>query len=162
MPGRRYNCACGKKRYRDESSALAAAAVDESRYQVATAVYRCPGGLAWHVTCHGFIPEALKSVGRRLAYELAEHGQVDPSDFSSRISRAKTQPDPRRQKRARQCIEQMISSGLARWATGHAETEGYLFAANVPGLRRIVQVGLDAYQREQAADPGANRTRGTP
>jgi hypothetical protein len=69
MPARRFNCGCGKKRYRDERVALAPAAADHEAYGVVVTVYRCPGGLAWHLTSRGCMSEALRSVGRRLAFE---------------------------------------------------------------------------------------------
>ncbi|GAA4604605.1 hypothetical protein BJY16_005072 [Actinoplanes octamycinicus] len=150
MPGRRYNCACGKKRYRDEAGALAAAAADERVFQEAAGVYRCPGGLAWHVTAHGFTPEALRSVGRRLAFELAEHQEVDLEDFGTRVLRLGIRPDARRRERVRQCAEQMIGFGLARPDTGRPETAGRLVAEDVQGLRRVVQIGLDGYRDERA------------
>jgi hypothetical protein len=132
VPGRRYNCDCGKKRYRDEASALAAASADETAYRETVTVYRCPGGLAWHLSAHGFVPEALRSVGRRLAFELAERGGLDLDDFG----------DPRRRVRAARCADQMVDLGLA------AREAGHLRALDVPGLRRVVQVGLDAYYEE--------------
>jgi hypothetical protein len=75
MSARRFNCGCGKKRYRDERVALAAAAADHEAYGVVVTVYRCPGGLAWHLTSRGCMSEALRSVGRRLAFEPVEHGR---------------------------------------------------------------------------------------
>ncbi|AEV87095.1 hypothetical protein ACWT_6078 [Actinoplanes sp. SE50] len=149
MAQRRYNCGCGKKRYRDEPAALAAAAADERAHQVPATTYRCPGGLAWHVTAHGFLPEALRSVGRRLAYELAEHGRVDLDDFGTRVLRLDTRPDQRQRDRVRQCAEQMAGLGLARPDDGRPAPGSHLVAVNLPGLRRVVQVGLDAYRQER-------------
>ena len=135
MPGRRYNCACGKKRYRDEESALAAAAADARSYGGEVTPYRCPGGLAWHLTAHGFTPEALPSVGRRLAFALLEHGEVDVDEFVSR--------DPRRARRVSRCAEQMTALGLARPAGGR------LLAGDRAGLARVVRIGLDGYAEER-------------
>ncbi|WP_229075106.1 hypothetical protein [Actinoplanes sp. DH11] len=139
MSGRRYNCGCGKRRFRDEAAAREAAAADEEAYGVAVAVYRCPGGLAWHLTAHGFIPEALRSVGRRLAYELVEHGSVEVAEFRTRMGR----PGSRRWTRVERCAEQMAALGLVRREGG---PPGRLVAADLPGLRRVVQAGLDAYR----------------
>lgn len=125
MPGRRYNCSCGKKRYRDEAAALAAAAGDEQAYGQVVTVYRCPGGLAWHLTAHGFTPEALRSAGRRLAWALLTRDEVDPAEL-------------RPERRMRECAEQLVALGLA-------EGGGRLRAVDRDGLARVVQVGLDAY-----------------
>ena len=141
MPGRRYNCSCGKKRYRDEESTLAAAAADTGTYGEPVTVYRCPGGTAWHLTTRGFTPEALRSAGRRLAYALLERDEVDPREVLAR-------PDERRERRLRQCAEQMAGLGLVRPGTG-----GRLCAADRAGLARVVQVGLDAYCEEQPFRP---------
>jgi hypothetical protein len=144
---RRYNCGCGKKRYRDESSAQAAAAVDERAYQVAATVYRCPGGLAWHVTSHRLVPETLRSVGRRLAYELAEHRRADLDDVG-----------PRRRERAWECAAQMIRLGLAR---ADPEACSRLIAVDLPGLRRVVQIGLDAYAEEATTEEATTEEAAT-
>lgn len=138
MPGRRYNCRCGKRRYRDERSALAAAETDQRTYGGVVAVYRCPGGLAWHLSAHGFTPEALRSIGRRMAYELAERGEIDLEDLRGRVAGG----DGRRSARVDRCAERMTGLGLAR------RTGGGLVAANRPGLLRVVQIGLDAYAEE--------------
>jgi hypothetical protein len=148
MPARRYNCDCDKKRYHDEPSARAAAAADEKAYQAVVTVYRCPGGPAWHVTAHGFVPEALRSVGRRLAFELAEHGRVNLDDFCTQVLRLDVRPDSRRRERVRRCAEQMTGLGLVRRDAGCPEALGCLVAEDVPGLRRVVQVGLDGYQQD--------------
>ena len=84
---RRYNCRCGKKRYRDEESALVAVARDTETYGGNVTAYRCPGGLAWHLSAHGFVPDALRSAGRRLAHELVERGEVDLAEFGERHRR---------------------------------------------------------------------------
>ncbi|MGK5684095.1 hypothetical protein [Actinoplanes sp. URMC 104] len=131
MPGRRYNCSCGKKRYRDESSALAAADEDAAAYGESVTVYRCPGGLAWHLTTRGFTPEALRSTGRRLAYALLSSNEVDLDGF-----------DPRRRRRALECAAQMSGLGLVLAA------DGVVRAVDRAGLARVVQVGLDAYAEE--------------
>ncbi|WP_433304057.1 hypothetical protein ACQP2F_13810 [Actinoplanes sp. CA-030573] len=139
MPARRYNCGCGKRRFRDERSALAAAETDQRTYGGIVAVYRCPGGLAWHLSAHGFTPGALRSIGRRLAYELAEHGRIDVAEFRGRV----TGGDLRRSARVDRCAEQMTELGLTR------RTDDGLVAADRPGLLRVVQIGLDAYARER-------------
>ena len=138
MPGRRYNCSCGKKRYRDEPSALVAAAADGAAYGATVTVYRCPGGTAWHLTSRGFTPEALRSAGRRLAYALLADDEIEPLAVLTR-------PDERRERRVRQCAEQMIALGLAR-----PGPNGSLRAEDRAGLLRVVQVGLDAYAGEQS------------
>lgn len=157
--GRRYNCGCGKKRYRDERSALDVAAIDQRDFGGAIRVYRCPGGLAWHLTAHGFTPEALRSVGRRLAYELLEHGEVSVDEFRSRALGGHG-AGSRRWERVARCAAQMVELGLARsdlgcpgrpWpATAPPEIEytGRLQALDRDGLARVVQVGLDAYAEQ--------------
>lgn len=151
MPARRYNCDCDKKRYRDEPSALAGAAADEKAHQAVVTVYRCPGGLAWHVTAHGFLPEALRSIGRRLAFELAQHDEVNLDDFCAQVLRLDVRPDSRRWERVRRCAEQMTELGLVRRDAGHQGALGRLVAEDMPGLRRVVQVGLDAYLQERCS-----------
>jgi hypothetical protein len=158
MPARRYNCGCGKKRYRDERSALAAAAADQDSYGDVVTVYRCPGGLAWHLTSHGFTPEALRSIGRRLAFEVLKNGQVDLEDFGIRALRLDRRPDPRRRQRLHRCAEQMTELGLTQPAAdadadasdADADAGGRLVAVNRAGLARVVQIGLDAYAEECA------------
>ena len=145
MAARRYNCACGKKRYRDEPAALAAAAADQRAYGVAAQVYRCPGGLAWHLTSRGFTPQALPSVGRRLAFELLASGEVDLDDFVARAYPRPRGPDPRRRDRAGRCAGQMAALGLV----AGVGTTGRLRALDRPGLARVVQIGLDAYAQER-------------
>lgn len=141
MPARRYNCGCGKKRYRDEPSALAAAATDQAVHGGVVTVYRCPGGLAWHLSANGCTPEALPSIGRRLAFELVERGEVDVDDFLARVGRL----DPRRRGRVDRCAEQMTELGLTRWAPSRR-----LVAENRAGLARVVQIGLDGFAAERA------------
>lgn len=138
MTGRRYNCRCGKKRYRDEGSALVAAAGDAEAYGGTVTAYRCPGGLAWHLTAHGFVPEALRSVGRRLAHELAERGEVDPAAFRARH---RIEPGSRRWRRVDECAARLVAYGLARPTAG-----GHLAAVDRAGLERVVRVGLDGYE----------------
>ena len=135
MPGRRYNCACGKKRYRDEESALAAAAADVCAHGGEVTPYRCPGGLAWHLTSRGFTPEALPTAGRRLAFALLEHGELDLDAVTGR--------DPRRARRLLQCAEQMTALGLA------GRRDGRLVAVDRTGLARVVRIGLDGYAEER-------------
>ncbi|MEU8819033.1 hypothetical protein [Actinoplanes sp. NPDC048796] len=125
MAGRRYNCSCGKKRYRDEEAALAAAAEDTRAYGETVTVYRCPGGLAWHLTAHGFVPEALRSAGRRVAYALLSHESLDWSSLDGRDTRA-----------ARRIVALGLASG---------PPPGTLRATDRAGLTRVVQIGLDAY-----------------
>ncbi|GIF16619.1 hypothetical protein [Actinoplanes teichomyceticus] len=144
MPARRYNCRCGKKRYRDERQALAAAAADQRAHHVAATVYRCPGGLAWHVTSRGCTPQALRSVGRRLAYELVAHGEVDLDEFRARVAGT----DPRRRARVSRCARQMTDLALTRWAPAAAGIR--LAATDRAGLARVVQIGLDGYAAERA------------
>ncbi|MEV4344771.1 hypothetical protein AB0J83_09870 [Actinoplanes sp. NPDC049596] len=122
MAGRRYNCSCGKKRYRDEESALAAAAADTEAYDQTVTVYRCPGGLAWHLTAHGFVPQALRSAGRRVAYALLTHESLAWSSLPARDTRA---------------AHRIVALGLA--------SADPLRAIDRPGLTRVVQIGLDAY-----------------
>lgn len=153
MPARRYNCGCGKKRYRDERSALEAASTDQQRYGDAVTAYRCPGGLAWHLTAHGFTPGALRSVGRRLAFELLDHGALDLDDFLERALGGRTADDRRRQ-RAERCAAQMAALGLVRPAATGAGRR--LVAVDEPGLARVVQIGLDAY----TASPDRRRPAG--
>ena len=154
MRGRRYNCGCGKRRYRDERSALAAADADRAVHGGVVAVYRCPGGLAWHLSAHGFTPEALRSTGRRLAYDLLEHAEVDLDDFRDRVLRLRTRPEGRRSARAERCAGQMAELGLVRRA---AADGSLLVAVNRPALRRVVQIGLDGYaeERRRLSAPGA-------
>ena len=133
--GRRYNCRCGKKRHRDEQAALAAAARDVADHGGVVTVYRCPGGLAWHLTSTGFRPASLRTVGRRLAYELLTHEVVDLDGFRVR--------DERKRLRAGQCAEQMRQLGLAQ-----AAGPNRLTAADRAGLWRVIQVGLDSYAAE--------------
>jgi hypothetical protein len=140
MPGRRYNCRCGKKRYRDESLALAAADADARQFGEPVTVYRCPGGLAWHLTSHGFTPEALRSLGRRLAYELLRYGAADPDELRQRL-----RLDPRRTRRLEQCVTRMTALGLAT-----RTPYGRLIAVDPAGLKRVVQIGLDAWTGETA------------
>jgi hypothetical protein len=139
MPARRYNCRCGKRRFRDERSALAAADADQSTYGDVITVYRCAGGLAWHLSAHGFTPGALRSTGRRLAFALSEHPEVDLDDF-------RTRSDRRRWERVERCTEQLTELGLARRGAG----AGSLVAVNRAGLLRVVQIGLDAYAEERS------------
>ncbi|MEU4690054.1 hypothetical protein [Actinoplanes sp. NPDC023714] len=137
MPGRRYNCRCGKKRYRDEASALAAAAGDREAHGGVVTVYRCPGGLAWHLTTRGFVPEALRTVGRRLAHELLTREDVDLDALF----------DERRRRRAQRCVAEMAAIGLVR-----VEESG-LVVLDREGLARVVQIGLDACRQERAVTP---------
>ncbi|MFI5937811.1 hypothetical protein [Actinoplanes sp. NPDC051494] len=132
---RRYSCRCGKKRYRDEQAALNAAARDQDTYGEEVAVYRCPGGLAWHLSAHGFTPEALPTVGRRLAYALLKGGVISLDDFA-------------RPHRVRQCARQMIGLRLAL----PTDDDG-LRAGDCRGLSRVVQIGLDGYAEEQSRPP---------
>ncbi|SNY64787.1 hypothetical protein [Paractinoplanes atraurantiacus] len=125
MAGRRYNCSCGKKRYRDEESALAAAAGDARTYDENVTVYRCPGGLAWHLTAHGFVPEALRSAGRRVAYALLSRESLDWTSIDTRDVRA---------------AHRIVALGLAS-----GRPPGPLRATDRAGLTRVVQIGLDAY-----------------
>jgi hypothetical protein len=149
VPGRRYNCACGKKRYRDEESATAAAARDEQAYGETVTVYRCPGGLAWHLTTRGFVGEALPSIGRRLAWELLGHDGVDLDDFRTRVLRPPAGPGSRRWHRAETCARRLTDLGLAR----RAGPDGPLRAADPDGLARVVRIGLDAYAAEAGNHP---------
>lgn len=146
--GRRYNCRCGKKRHRDEPAALRAAAADAGTYGGVITVYRCPGGLAWHVTSTGFLPESLRTTARRLAYELVAHREVDLDDFRLRVLRLN--PGDRKWRRVRQAGTEMWQAGLV---TETADRPGVLRAADEAGLRRVVQIGLDAYLAEQADRP---------
>ncbi|GAA2584358.1 hypothetical protein GCM10010435_72780 [Winogradskya consettensis] len=132
---RRYNCRCGKKRYRNEQAALNAAARDQDTHGEEPAVYRCPGGLAWHLSAHGFTPEALPTVGRRLAYALLKGGVIKLDDFA-------------RPRRVRQCAQQMIGLRLAL----PTDADG-LRAGDRTGLSRVVQIGLDGYAEEQSRPP---------
>ena len=143
MAGRRYNCACGKKRYRDEPAALAAAAADELIYGQEMTAYRCVGGAAWHLSAHGFVPEALKSVGRRLAYEVLECGRVDLDEFVGGVGGR----DHRRGVRAERCAARMTALGLVEPVAGGDEQRRWLSALDPAGLARVVQIGLDAYAR---------------
>jgi hypothetical protein len=133
MPGRRYNCGCGKRRFRDEDAALAAAAADRLAYGGEVAVYRCPGGLAWHLTSRGYTPEALRSVGRRLAFALLRHGEVGLGDIRG----------PARH--VQRCAEQLAALGLAEPVTA----AGRIRAVDPVGLARVVQVGLEAFTQER-------------
>lgn len=148
MAPRRYNCGCGKKRYRDERAALAAASADQRRYGVTVAVYRCPGGLAWHLTSRGPVPEALPSVGRRLAFALLRHGAVDLGEFMVGL-------DARRRGRAGRCAEQMTALGLTAREESATGTAGLLHALDRQGLARVTQIGLDGYLEERRASPPA-------
>jgi hypothetical protein len=132
---RRYNCRCGKKRYRDERAALNAAVRDQDTYGEEIAVYRCPGGLAWHLSAHGFTPGALPTVGRRLAYALLRGGVIRLDDCA-------------RPRRVRQCAQQMIGLRLALLT----DDDG-LRAGDRVGLSRVVQIGLDGYAQEQSRPP---------
>ena len=76
-----------------------------------------------------------------MAYALLEQGEIDPLDVLVR-------PDERRERRLRQCAEQMIGLGLVRPGTG-----GRVHAVDRAGLARVVQVGLDAYAEEQPFRP---------
>ncbi|MEU4624717.1 hypothetical protein AB0G04_32685 [Actinoplanes sp. NPDC023801] len=144
MAGRRYNCRCGKKRYRDELSAMAAAAADEQEHGDVVSVYRCPGGLAWHLTAHGFVPEALRSVGRRVAYEFLERGEIDLGTFLTSTYGAHDGPGQRRRIRAERCVEQMTALHLVR----PAGSPGRFVAADRAGLARVVRIGMDAFLEE--------------
>jgi hypothetical protein len=147
--GRRYNCGCGKKRYRDEPAALDAAAHDEDTYGGLVTVYRCPGGLAWHLTSQGFRPEALRTVGRRLACELVLHDEVDLDDFRRRVLRLDGRAEHRKWRRAEQCAAEMREAGLVReQRSAGADGPGTLVALDSDGLRRVVQIGLDGYLAE--------------
>jgi hypothetical protein len=139
MTGRRYNCRCGKKRYRDEEAALAAAAQDSAEHGEACTAYRCPGGLAWHVTSSGYLPQALRTVGRRLAHELLTAGVVELPDFRVRVIR-----DERKRRRLDRVAADLVTAGIAG-----EDRPGALRAADRDALRRIVQVGLDAYLAER-------------
>lgn len=125
---RRYNCRCGKKRYRDESAADAAAAADTAAYDRDCTAYRCPGGLAWHVTAHGYLPEALRSAGRRLAHALLTHERVDLATFGDR--------NPRR---LEEVAATLVEAGVA---------DASMRALDRAALERIVRVGLDGWLEE--------------
>jgi hypothetical protein len=146
MAGRRYNCACGKKRYRDEPAALAAASADEVAYGQVVTVYRCVGGAAWHLSAHGFVPGALKSVGRRLAYEVVDRGQVDLDEFVGGVGGR----NHRRGVRAERCAAQMVDLGLVERAAAGGGERRWLCARDRAGLGRVVQIGLDAYAQERS------------
>ncbi len=141
MAGRRYNCGCGKKRYRDEQAARAAASADELAYGQVVTVYRCVGGAAWHLSAHGFVPGALKSVGRRLAYEVLDRGRVELDGFVGGVGGR----DHRRGVRAERCAAQMVALGLVELRAEGGGERRWLCALDHAGLARVVQIGLDAY-----------------
>jgi hypothetical protein len=120
------------------------AAVDQQAHGDVVSVYRCLGGLAWHLTAHGSVAEALRSTRRRLAYEFlhggfGHGGAVDPDVFLTAAFGVPGGPRQRCRSRAERCIEQMIARGLV-----HRTGAGTLRAAD-----RAVQVGLDAYLEER-------------
>lgn len=135
---RRFNCRCGKKRYRDEEAAVVAAAADTGAFGGTVTAYRCPGGLAWHLTAHGYLPEGLRTVGRRLAHELLTHGEADLAAFRAGLPAG-------RHARADRCAEQLAALGAA-----HRTAPGRLTAADPVALRRVIQIGLDAYAQERS------------
>jgi hypothetical protein len=141
LAGRRYNCRCGKKRYRDEESALAAAATDAGEHGGAVTAYRCPGGLAWHLTTRGVLPASLRTVGRRLAWELLTRDRVELDDFVARVLRGE-----RRRRRAEEVAAALAGAGVVR-------EDGALHPVDRAALERIVQVGLDAWLAGRKAGP---------
>ncbi|MFI5837243.1 hypothetical protein ACIA5A_26570 [Micromonospora sp. NPDC051300] len=147
---RRYNCRCGKKRYRDEPAALLAAATDQGSHGGLVSVYRCPGGSAWHLTAAGFVPEALRPLGRRLAHALIERGEIDLDAFVVEVLRGRVRPDPRRSRRMADCARQLTELGL----TTTDPSGRRLSAVDRCGLARVVQIGLDGYAEERAGPPG--------
>ncbi len=148
--GRRFQCDCGKVRYRTEQDAQKAANRDHNTHGGVITTYRCPGGLAWHVTSKGFLPESLRTIGRRLAYELLMHDQVDLDDFRRRVLRLS--PDDRAWRRVRQYAKEMTAAGLAAEAeTGEGRKSGLFSPVDRDGLKRVVQVGLDTYLAEREA-----------
>ena len=78
------------------------------------------------------MPEALRSVARRLAYELLHRDEVDPAGFGSPARAAAVAAD-------------LIELGVAAPAGVDRLTR-----VDTAALERIVRVGLDLYRAESA------------
>jgi hypothetical protein len=87
-------------------------------------------------------------VGRRLAFELVQHGRVDLDDFGTRALRLHIRPDPRRWRRVQRCAEQTTEVGRTG-ATPGAGPPGRRCAVDREGLAPVVKIGFDGYAEQR-------------
>lgn len=148
-------CDCGKRSYRTETAALAAAEGSAETFGVPFRAYKCPGHRVWHVTSHGFHPRALKSRARVIAWHLDARRVTTRAYLYQRLGLAG--PGDRKAKNVRDIIREFARLGLV---SRDDPKPGYLTVTGHSGLVRIMQVGLEEYAQSRGIDTGRRRGAG--
>jgi hypothetical protein len=148
-------CECDKIPYRDEAAALLAAAHRGEDAGIPLSVYKCPGSSSWHLTSRGFRPQALKTRPRVLAWHLSVRRVITWPELLREFGL-----DPDERTNASQKLSKALSAftdlGLAvRWPGPRGAW--VVEAADLDGLRRVMQVGLQEYAESRGTSVSRRR-----